>query len=190
MRLVQTNIRKKSHIEITLNEGRRLRSHMQGAWEKRGLFQLTVYSPSWRDVVSQEHGGKNWSRGHAGTLLPGLHPKVFLVCFPPHPGPPAQRWHRPHWPGLSHINHWSKPYLHRLAHRPIRWRQFFNQVFLLPDSYSLGQADKTTKQNENKLHIKIENLPSNESRTPFQSATLHISRHDTAPSSPEVPGVL
>lgn len=59
----------------------------KATWRGEGLFQLTVYSLSLREVRTGTWGGGSWRRGCGGMLLPGLalmaHPLVSLMT----PGP-------------------------------------------------------------------------------------------------------
>lgn len=82
----------------------------RATWGGKSLFGLhfLVNSPSLKEVrtgTQKEPGGRNWSRGHGGTLLTGLLPMACSAQFLIHPRTISQGWHHPQWMDPSHTYH-------------------------------------------------------------------------------------
>lgn len=102
-------------------------------WRGKGWFQLTVYSP-WCREAKQELRARFWSRNFRRMLLTGFLPQALSASFlaqlkPTCLGmvPPTESWAFPYWLAIKKM-----PPPHKLAQRPIWWRQFLNQSSLFP----------------------------------------------------------
>lgn len=103
-----------------------IKSNRGEEWVYSSLQFLVHHLGESGQVLKQEPGGKNCSRGHGGALVSDL---LFIVLseFLQHPGLLVQLLYLPQWTGPSHINYQSSGVL--------RWGSFFRN-----DS-SLGQVD-------------------------------------------------
>ena len=103
---------------------------------------------SGQEVKQGRHsGGRNWSRGHGGTLhrsacFSWLAQPAFLY----NPGPFAQRWYCAQWTMPSCICHESQTW--PMVYRSISKGQFLNWGSHFPSNCSLCQVDKTQPAQE------------------------------------------
>jgi hypothetical protein len=86
------------------------RDHEQKQLGEEGLFQVDL------DIIAHQ------SINHRGTVFTWPAVPAFLY----HTGSSAQGWHRSQEAEPFHINHRSRKCPHRLAYRPICWRQFLS----------------------------------------------------------------
>ena len=84
-----------------------IKHHNQKRFEQDSVYftlQFSGHTPSLREIRAGTQGRNMWqevNRGHGGALRVGL---FTQPAFLDNPGPPAQGWHHPEWPGLFHIS--------------------------------------------------------------------------------------
>ena len=126
------------------------------SWEGKGFVSswYSGHNPitegSWGRNSRQEPGGRNWSRDHGETLLPGLFSTACSIGFLVHPrltcpevSPPTVGWVLPHQSVIKQMSH-------RHAHGPVWWRQFLKLGCFSPGASSLCQNNwPSSVQNPN-----------------------------------------
>lgn len=109
----------------------------------KGLLSLnTLILAHHQGKSGQETEGRNWSRNHRGILLTDFLLISFLVCFITQN---TSAWSEvaPFIMSLPfHINHQSRKFSHRLAHRRSDGGIFFQLRLLFPDDSGLCQVEK------------------------------------------------